>query len=57
LNSLIVDLKNLIKYLIENVQLYPVCDTCFRGEEKEVSLRGTSLKKRKIRALIFDACR
>ena len=31
LNSLIVDLKNLIKDLVENVQFYPVCDTCFRG--------------------------
>lgn len=29
LNSLLVDLKNLIKDLVENVQLYPVCDSCF----------------------------
>ena len=27
LNSLLVDLKNLIKDLTENVQLYPLCDT------------------------------
>jgi CRISPR-associated protein Cas2 len=31
LNSLIIDLKKLIKDLVENVQLYPVCDTCFKG--------------------------
>ena len=34
LNSLIVDLKNLIKDLVENVQLFPVCDTCFRGKRE-----------------------
>ena len=34
LNSLIVDLKNLIKDLTENVQLYPLCDTCFKGRKE-----------------------
>lgn len=38
LNSLIVDLKNLIKEALENVQFYPVCDNCFRGR-KEVGKR------------------
>jgi CRISPR-associated protein Cas2 len=33
LNSLIVDLKNLIRDLKENVQLYPLCDTCFKGRK------------------------
>jgi hypothetical protein len=28
-----VDLKNLIKDLTENVQLYPLCDTCFKGRK------------------------
>ena len=34
LNSLLVDLKNLIKDLVENVQLYPVCDTCFKSKRE-----------------------
>jgi CRISPR-associated endonuclease Cas2 len=34
LNSLLVDLKNLTKDLVENVQLYPVCDTCFKGRRE-----------------------
>jgi CRISPR-associated protein Cas2 len=46
LNSLIVDLKNLIKGLTENVQLYPLCDTCFKGRKevggnpKSMNLKG-----------------
>ena len=35
LNSLLVDLKNLIKDLVENVQLFPMCDSCLR-RKKEV---------------------
>jgi len=31
LNSLVVDLRRLIGDALENVQLYPVCETCFRG--------------------------
>jgi CRISPR-associated protein Cas2 len=34
LNSLLVDLKNLIKDLKENVQLYPLCDMCFKGRKE-----------------------
>jgi CRISPR-associated protein Cas2 len=34
LNSLFVDLKNLIKDLNENIQLYPLCDTCFKGRKE-----------------------
>ena len=34
LNSLLVDLKNLIKDLTENVQLYPLCDACFKGRKE-----------------------
>jgi hypothetical protein len=29
-----VDLKNLIRDLKENVQLYPLCDTCFKGRKE-----------------------
>jgi len=31
LKSLTVDLKKLIREAVENVQLYPICDTCFKG--------------------------
>ena len=31
LKSLIIDLKSLIGESQENVQIFPVCDTCFRG--------------------------
>ncbi len=31
LNSLLVDLKRLIGDLMENVQIYPLCEVCFRG--------------------------
>ncbi|MCD6241701.1 CRISPR-associated endonuclease Cas2 [Candidatus Bathyarchaeota archaeon] len=31
LNSLIVDLRKLIGDAVENVQIYPLCETCFRG--------------------------
>jgi len=34
LNSLIVDLKKLIRDLTENVQIYPVCDMCFKGRRE-----------------------
>src|SRR4030067_1450960 len=34
LNSLLVDLKNLIKDLIENVQLFPMCDSCLKGKKE-----------------------
>ena len=33
LNSLVVDLKNLIKDLVENVQLFPMCDSCLKGKK------------------------
>ncbi len=33
LNSLLVDLKNLIKDLLENVQLFPMCDSCLKGKK------------------------
>ncbi len=33
LNSPLVDLKNLIKDLVENVQLFPMCDSCLKGKK------------------------
>jgi CRISPR-associated protein Cas2 len=33
LNSLLVDLKNKIQDLVENVQLFPMCDSCLKGKK------------------------
>ncbi|HDO41716.1 MAG TPA: CRISPR-associated endonuclease Cas2 [Candidatus Bathyarchaeota archaeon] len=33
LNSLIVDLRRLIGESVENVQIYPLCNACFRGRK------------------------
>jgi CRISPR-associated endonuclease Cas2 len=49
LNSLLVDLKNLIKDLVENVQLYPVCDTCFKGRREVGKSKKYKLKEEKDR--------
>jgi len=38
LNGLLVDLRDLISDKLENVQIYPVCDTCFSGR-REVGKR------------------
>jgi len=46
LSSLIVDL-NLIKDLIENVQLYPVCATCFKGRREVGKPKRYELDKKK----------
>jgi CRISPR-associated protein Cas2 len=53
LNSLIVDLKNLIKDLVENVQLYPVCDTCFKGRKEVGKPKKYKLKEDKERVAYF----
>ena len=53
LNSLIVDLKNLIKELIENVQLYPVCDTCLKGRREVGKPRKYELKEEKDKIAYF----
>lgn len=34
LNSLIYDLKSIIGDSDENVQIYPICDTCFKGRRE-----------------------
>lgn len=47
LNSLIVDLKNLIKDLVENVQIYPICNTCFRGRREVGKAKRYELVEKK----------
>ena len=34
LNSLTVDLRRLIGEAVENVQIYPLCDLCFKGRKE-----------------------
>jgi len=53
LNSLLVDLKNLIKDLVENVQLYPVCDTCFKGRKEVGKPKRYELKEEKDKIAYF----
>ena len=53
LNSLLVDLKNLIKDLIENVQLYSVCDTCFKGRKEVGKPKKYELKEEKDKIAYF----
>ena len=53
LNSLLVDLKNLIKDLVENVQLYPVCDTCFKGQKEVGKPKRYELKEDKDKIAYF----
>jgi len=53
LNSLLVDLKNLIKDLTENVQLYPLCDTCFKGRKEVGKLKKYEFKEGKEKIAYF----
>ena len=53
LDNLLVDLKNLIKDLIENVQLYPVCDTCFKGRREVGKPKKYELKEEKDKIAYF----
>ncbi|MEM2104507.1 MAG: CRISPR-associated endonuclease Cas2 [Candidatus Bathyarchaeia archaeon] len=53
LNSLIVDLKNLIKDLVENVQLYPLCNTCFKGRREVGKPKKYELKEEKEKVAYF----
>lgn len=47
LNSLTVDLKNLIEDRIENVQIYPLCDLCFKGRREVGKAKRYRLDERK----------
>ncbi|MEJ5327428.1 MAG: CRISPR-associated endonuclease Cas2 [Candidatus Bathyarchaeia archaeon] len=53
LNSLIVDLKNLIRDLKENVQLYPLCNTCFKGRKEVGKPKKYELKEGKEKIAYF----
>ena len=53
LNSLLVDLKNLIKEQIENVQLYPVCETCFKGRREVGKPKRYELDEKKAKVAYF----
>jgi len=53
LNSLIVDLKNLIKDLVENAQIYPICDTCFKGRREVGKPKKYELKEEKEKIAYF----
>jgi CRISPR/Cas system-associated endonuclease Cas1 len=47
------DVKNLIKDLVENVQLYPVCDTCFKGRKEVGKPKRYELKEEKDKIAYF----
>jgi len=34
MNSLLVELRSLVSDKVENVQIYPVCDSCFKGKRE-----------------------
>lgn len=53
LNSLVVDLKNLIKDLVENVQIFPVCDTCFKGRREIGKSKRYRLDEKKAKVAYF----
>lgn len=53
LNSLIVDLKNLIKDLVENVQIYPICATCFKGRREVGKPKRYELVEKKAKVAYF----
>lgn len=53
LNSLITDLKNLIKEATENIQLYPICDTCFKGRLEIGKSKRYELAEEKPKVTIY----
>jgi CRISPR-associated protein Cas2 len=53
LNSLLVDLKNLIKELIENVQLFPMCDSCLKGKKEVGKPKKHEFKEEKDKFAYF----
>ncbi|MEM3737101.1 MAG: CRISPR-associated endonuclease Cas2 [Candidatus Bathyarchaeia archaeon] len=53
LNSLIVDLKNLIKDLFENVQIYPLCEVCFKGRREVGKPKRYELVEEKAKVAYF----
>ena len=53
LNSLLVDLKNLIKELVENVQLFPMCDSCLKGKKEVGKQKKYEFKEEKDKFAYF----
>ena len=53
LNSLVMDLKNLIKKASEDVQFYPVCDNCFRGRREVGKQKRYRLVEEKAKVAYF----
>ncbi|MBS7644274.1 CRISPR-associated endonuclease Cas2 [Candidatus Bathyarchaeota archaeon] len=53
LSSLLVDLKNLIGELVENVQIYPVCDLCFKGRREVGKPKRYELVEEKAKIAYF----
>lgn len=53
LNSLIVDVKKLIKDLTENVQIYPICDKCFKGRREIGKQKRYKLVEKKAKVAYF----
>ena len=53
LNSLIVDLRNLIRDLVENVQIFPVCSKCFRGKREIGKPKRYKLDEKKEKVAYF----
>jgi CRISPR/Cas system-associated endoribonuclease Cas2 len=53
LNSLLVDLKNLIKDLVENVQLFPMCGSCLKGRKEVGKPKKHEFKEKKDKVAYF----
>ncbi|MGF3522625.1 MAG: CRISPR-associated endonuclease Cas2 [Candidatus Bathyarchaeia archaeon] len=53
LNSLLVDLRNLIKDLVENVQLFPMCDSCLKGKKEVGKPKKYAFKEEKEKCAYF----
>ncbi|MCX8151396.1 MAG: CRISPR-associated endonuclease Cas2 [Candidatus Bathyarchaeota archaeon] len=53
LSSLLVDLKNLIGDLVENVQLFPMCDSCLRGKKEVGKPKKYEFKERNEKFVYF----
>ena len=53
LNSLTVDLRRLIGEAVENVQIYPLCDLCFKGRREIGKPKRYELVEEKRKIIYF----
>jgi CRISPR-associated protein Cas2 len=53
LNSLLVDLKNILVDLVENVQLFPMCDSCLKGKKMVGKPKKYTFKEKKDNIMYF----